>query len=247
MISLKESIDRRVLMEKLLLKHNISFSFFDAVNFATDKTGIIDKYDEKKTLRFKGYKLTHPEIGCFASHILLWKLCVELDEPIFILEDNIAFNGKLDKYIAFASKHIDQLGVIKFGSIFTRKYYLVKAIDDQISIIKYKNGACGTSSYIITPRIAQRYIDMSKTFYLPVDDFIDEEFETDTAVYTFFPNLISRSLTSSTIGKRKIKGPNQKMLSRVIIESNRVKKKIEQEKFNIKFKYNLLAKDEFGN
>lgn len=41
------------------------------------------------TLRRKGYQLKTSEVACFASHYELWVRCVELDEPIVILEDNV--------------------------------------------------------------------------------------------------------------------------------------------------------------
>ena len=28
------------------------------------------------------------EIGCYASHLMLWRRCVEMDQPIVILEDD---------------------------------------------------------------------------------------------------------------------------------------------------------------
>lgn len=39
------------------------------------------------------------EKACFASHLSLWKKCLELDEPIFILEDDITFNEHFAKFI----------------------------------------------------------------------------------------------------------------------------------------------------
>ncbi len=36
---------------------------------------------------------SHSEMGCFASHYLLWKKCVELGEPIMILEDDVKFHA----------------------------------------------------------------------------------------------------------------------------------------------------------
>ena len=39
----------------------------------------------------KPWPMTLAEMGCFASHYLLWKKCVDLDEPIMVLEDDIEF------------------------------------------------------------------------------------------------------------------------------------------------------------
>lgn len=32
--------------------------------------------------------ITHGEVGCFLSHFELWKKCIEINEPIVVLEDD---------------------------------------------------------------------------------------------------------------------------------------------------------------
>ncbi|TOK94512.1 glycosyl transferase, partial [Vibrio parahaemolyticus] len=75
---------------------------------------------------------------------------------------------------------------------------------------KYKlianlKGACGTSAYAITPTTAERYLKQIDGFFEPVDDFMDNEWRTNQTIYSYFPPLVSRSNTASTIGKRKVK------------------------------------------
>ena len=61
----------------------------------------------------KPKSMTLAEMGCFASHFMLWKKCVNLDEPIMVLEDdvkllasipalrfhNFVYLGRLPKYV----------------------------------------------------------------------------------------------------------------------------------------------------
>ncbi len=78
-INLKESIERREQMNNVLT--SVSFEFFDAENIKSNpKHDIYRIYDAAKSLKFKGYQLTLPELGCWASHIALWRHCVMLQE-----------------------------------------------------------------------------------------------------------------------------------------------------------------------
>ena len=65
----------------------------------------IDKHHSEKFFRNHDLTWSYPrqckkreltlraEMGCFASHYLLWKKCVELDEPIMVLEDDVKFHA----------------------------------------------------------------------------------------------------------------------------------------------------------
>ncbi len=52
-----------------------------------------------KTWCWCGKQLTNGELACYASHYLLWQKCIELNEPIVILEDDICFNPNFDEGI----------------------------------------------------------------------------------------------------------------------------------------------------
>ena len=233
-ISLEESHERRKRVEKLLLEQGVTFLFFDAVNIKTTKIEQYPHYNAVKTLQKKGYKLTNPEIGCYLSHYKAWQNCIELNEPIFVLEDNIKICTDLTEYLAFAQKNIQTLGIIKLGSYFTKRWSKVCAVNNDINLVKYNKGGSGASSYMITPLVAQRYVSLSTEFYLAVDDFMDMEYRTNIPLFTLSPNVIARSTVQSTIGSRKIKG-KLTIRKKLHIELGRVAHQIKRERFNLKF------------
>lgn len=61
------------------------YKFFDAVNGTTGKVELPDK-DIVKLLKVTNTGMTPTEVACFISHFLLWVHCVEIDQPIVILE-----------------------------------------------------------------------------------------------------------------------------------------------------------------
>lgn len=50
------------------------------------------------------------ELGCYASHYLMWQKCVEINEPIIILEDDIKISPMLVEYLADIKHEVSSFG-----------------------------------------------------------------------------------------------------------------------------------------
>ncbi|AZL52160.1 glycosyltransferase family 25 protein [Helicobacter pylori] len=105
-ISLKES-QRRLDAEKLVLESNEKFKgrcvfqIFDAISPKhQDFEKLLEELCDAQSLlqsdwyhSYDGDGLTLPELGCYLSHYLLWKECVKLNQPVVILEDDVALES----------------------------------------------------------------------------------------------------------------------------------------------------------
>ncbi|WP_120887936.1 glycosyltransferase family 25 protein [Helicobacter pylori] len=106
-ISLKES-QRRLDTEKLVLESNEKFKgrcvfqIFDAISPKHEdfEKFIQELYDAQSMLKSDWYhsdwccgELLPQEFGCYLSHYLLWKECVKLNQPVVILEDDVALES----------------------------------------------------------------------------------------------------------------------------------------------------------
>ncbi|MGL2687685.1 glycosyltransferase family 25 protein [Helicobacter pylori] len=106
-ISLKES-QRRLDTEKLVLESNEKFKgrcvfqIFDAIspNHQDFEKFIQELYDAQSMLKSDWFhsdwccgELLPQEFGCYLSHYLLWKECVKLNQPVVILEDDVALES----------------------------------------------------------------------------------------------------------------------------------------------------------
>ena len=123
--------------EQLLQKHNLI------------------PFKSKDVLR----RYTNGVKGCFLSHFLLWQKCIELNEPIGVLEYDALFVGpitpELLKYEDFlhlsgALLEADSQDLIKLNPVgkLTIKYNSIK-----------KNFLIGTHAYILSPTGAKKLID----------------------------------------------------------------------------------------
>ncbi len=103
-ISLKES-QRRLDTEKFVLESNEKFKgrcvfqIFDAISPKHEdfEKFVQELYDAQSMLKSDWFhsdycyqELLPREFGCYLSHYLLWKECVKTDQPVVILEDDVA-------------------------------------------------------------------------------------------------------------------------------------------------------------
>ncbi|NHA79715.1 glycosyltransferase family 25 protein [Helicobacter pylori] len=106
-ISLKES-QRRLDTEKLVLESNETFKgrcvfqIFDAIGPKHEdfEKFIQELYDSSSLLKSDWFhsdycyqELLPQEFGCYLSHYLLWKECVKTNQPVVILEDDVALES----------------------------------------------------------------------------------------------------------------------------------------------------------
>ena len=94
-INLKKSVDRKKHMEKVLSELPIKVEFVEAIDGKElSDEEIFQVYDEacKKNL---SVSLTKGEIGCFLSHIKVWKKIKKQKlKEVFIMEDDIVIKDK---------------------------------------------------------------------------------------------------------------------------------------------------------
>ncbi|GAA8802841.1 hypothetical protein DUHN26_08970 [Helicobacter pylori] len=106
-ISLKES-QRRLDTEKLVLESNEKFKgrcvfqIFDAISpkHQDFEKFVQELYDVQSMLKSDWFhsdycyqELLPREFGCYLSHYFLWKECVKTDQPVIILEDDVALES----------------------------------------------------------------------------------------------------------------------------------------------------------
>ncbi|WQT28352.1 glycosyltransferase family 25 protein [Helicobacter pylori] len=106
-ISLKES-QRRLDTEKLVLESNEKFKgrcvfqIFDAISpkHQDFEKFVQELYDSSSLLKSDWFhsdycyqELLPQEFGCYLSHYFLWKECVKTNQPVVILEDDVALES----------------------------------------------------------------------------------------------------------------------------------------------------------
>lgn len=119
----------------------------------------------KETSTFPGL------IGCFDSHYRLWKKCVQLNEPIFIWEDDARVFRKF-----YPVEWEDVLSVACSHQKKMRKYwqYLLESTGTPEAADYFQASMPGNAGYLIKPHAAKKLVDEYKNSFLPADNAINQ-------------------------------------------------------------------------
>jgi GR25 family glycosyltransferase involved in LPS biosynthesis len=163
--------------------HNVKNEFEIERFDATHSKNVIDQFKKlfvdwtwpwigqqlcfKTGLTMSAYQTQDPNkrVACFMSHHRLWTKCVELDEPILVLEHDAVFTEKLPKDIDLGNYNIVGINDPRGATRKSREFYnnVVHGKDGIVSIPKIDawnvpQGLAGNSAYIITPQGAKDLI-----------------------------------------------------------------------------------------
>ncbi|MBV6274121.1 glycosyltransferase family 25 protein [Alcaligenaceae bacterium CGII-47] len=181
-ISLREAHDRRAFMHEQMQSLGLAYTFFDAVHGTQNPDhALFKKYNDARRLRLRGTgsSLRLSQLGCFASHYLMWERCVQGGEPIIVLEDDALLTPLFMSFYAHAGQFAQHYGLVWLQP--SRKVQnqagLVLEQIGPFTVKKFAKGFSGTTGYLITPRAAQALLDYAAEWVYPVDNTMDRFYE----------------------------------------------------------------------
>ena len=187
---------RREAMARQLDAAGLDWSFFDALIEPPD--GL--PYDPKAARRRHGRTLTPGELGCFASHVALWRTIADggAGDVLLVLEDDLlldpVFFSRMDEAVAaFAPYDYLRLyakvpaGVCREAAFLNRH------------IARYSGRAYGTQGYFLSSRGAMKFLKSIKRVVRPIDDEMDRFWAHGLPIRSVFPAPIIEVDHGSTI------------------------------------------------
>ena len=196
-ISLKESLDRRALVEQNMASLQLPWRFMDACSHQSESKITVD-YDEQ--LKRFGRQLTPGEIGVFKSHMLA---LAEFDhDPSFnwliVLEDDVWIDTDFDyKGLANFLESLD----IGYLRLFCRQWMKAKHFRwfNERQILRLSTDPYGMQGYIISRQEAIKFRNSVKLIVRPIDDEIGRFWENGLKIFMIFPFPISERAIPSTL------------------------------------------------
>lgn len=233
LISLPDSHERRTAATAQFAETGLTFEFFDGINGATATSPLFESTNENLYLLNSGRLPSAGEIGCHASHRAIWEYCVELNEPIIVLEDDAKIEKNFSRAADQVSKLIDEYGFIRLQHL--RDAPKVKVADaGEFKLYyckKYPHGAVG---YAINPKTAKAFVLHSKTLTAPADKFIKNFWVHGQSMYCLLPESItpgSLNEDSTISGRNKIKSSLSLQIKRTVFKLSSA---IRRSLFNLK-------------
>jgi len=221
-ISLTDASRRRASAVDQFKQIGLEFEFFDAV----ECVGCTSEYFNDINRRlYRLNTLRDPlpgEIGCYASHLALWRICVAMNQPIEILEDDFQLAAGFSEAIREIETLTNTYGFIRLQSIERGRKPLKKLRPAAYELFSYKGRKLLYVSdvplcmlaYAISPAAASSLLKASATLIAPVDKFLQQTWVHMTPIYALDPAVVALSshAESSTIGTRPRKSLNPGLL-----------------------------------
>ena len=227
-ISLRTAEVRRAEAIEQMAKYGVQFKFFDAIEGAAGHSDWFSGIDHRLfAINTRRHDPTPGEIGCYASHVSLWKWAVDHDQPVIILEDDFQLEPDFPKVIDNLKPLVDQFGFIRLQSMHGPRALLKRLRPaawevlrrDGLSVHYLSDPPLYALAYAISPEAARTLTRASATLFAPVDKFIQQTWIHETPIYALNPAVVSMSPQAehSTIGGRRNKSINPYvLLNRVI-------------------------------
>jgi len=132
------------------------------------------KHDFASGLYLTPYRTNKPaaRIACFLSHYDLWKKCIQLDQPIMILEHDAIFIRNIEPEKLLDTKYDiiginDPRGATRKSQLFHEKIQAGKKEIQrapEIDEVSVPQGIAGNSAYIIKPSGAKKLLSLVNEF-----------------------------------------------------------------------------------
>ena len=169
-------------------------SFFKAI---TPEDNPIEIF-EKENLPVKAfdtdtrYSRLEPAMCCFLSHRELWKISIEKNQTILVLEHDAVFKNKVPGEVSFYD--FVNLGKPSYGK------YRLPQNEGMYDLFSKPGGYLpGTHAYILTPRAAGELLNYSKIKPAPADLFLNKN--TFPWIKEYYPWPIEADDSFTTVQK----------------------------------------------
>jgi glycosyl transferase family 25 len=195
-ISLPDAVERRERVARQLGELGLAFEFFDAMR---GEQVMAERYfercDEEEWLLNTGHPMSLGEVGCFASHRSMWQKCIELDEPLMIMEDDFqllpGFAGAVEK----VAENISDRGFIRLQTETRARKQRVAVLGDY-TLWRYTKVPHSCMCNSMTPEVARNLVEQTRAIYEPVDVFIKKFWVHGQPIYGLTPYSVTESALS---------------------------------------------------
>lgn len=183
---------------------------FSAIDGRAINHPLFEMYDEEYRVRRKGTPLSLGQLGCFASHYLVWQRCVELGEPVIVLEDDVTLiESCFREFLQQAPRLGEDIECVR---LFRNRVKHCKSISmfelGALSFVKYTKGPMSGMGYYLTPAGAKKFLAGADKWFLAVDMYMDRFWSNKVECIGVSPECITHEhLFDSIIGYDRNKKP----------------------------------------
>lgn len=195
-------------MESQIAALGLEFEVVDAVlGKGLEASALARLVDTDANQRRFFRPLTPGEIGCYASHVVCWRMLVERGWPhALILEDDLRLTDRLPRLLAQIPRLSPGWDIVKLIGRGRDRRRSSRPLAPDLELISYRRIPSLTGAYLVSAGGAAKLLRRVPPFARPIDVDLRHAWEADINVLGISPYPVERSQASaddSTIGIRR--------------------------------------------
>ena len=224
-INLERSSDRRASIAAQLDKLDIDFEIFPASDGARLSQNELAQYDEKCVIDQIARPMSPSEVGCYLSHVRIWKKIVEENIPwAVVLEDDVDIHDDLAGILSAVNKIPFKWDFIRLAGLGPTPSLRLYDLNHKFELTVLLQGASGTQASCISRAGAQKLLDHATPLIRgTIDDHvIDNCWTIGLRILAVQPYPISenkRFISSIETERRKIFQENRRKPEKMTLRS----------------------------
>lgn len=195
-VNLAGSAERRESMRRQADALGLQLRFFEAVN-GRQPHPLFAHVNADKRLARKGRPFRPGEIGCWASHYLLWQQCVDSKRPMIVLEDDIVIEADFSRLLQALPGLPAEIGYFRLHASDDASREWLRFGDQALH--RYWQSPMRTLGYYLAPSAAERFLSHAQEWTLPVDDYMDLAWLHGVECLGVKPGVVRDAVFASTI------------------------------------------------
>jgi glycosyl transferase family 25 len=173
-INLARSRDRRELIEASFARLGLGFEFFAGIDAGRGEHMGFSQYNETAARSDFNRPLSAGEIGCFASHYLLWQRCMESGEPLVIMEDDVVIDDGFVRALETATELLPAFSLVRLGILQEGAGTApILPLPSGFELVSLGTDSWGAQCYILSDFAAKALFEHAAIWSLPVDNYLE--------------------------------------------------------------------------
>ncbi|MDP3861768.1 MAG: glycosyltransferase family 25 protein [Phaeovulum sp.] len=202
LINLPRAIARRETMQGQLDATGITYSIIDGVDGNAEAAGIAQHVDEAAFMRNTGRRILWGGIGCYLSHLQVWRAFLATDKPVaLVIEDDAVLHDDFCEAVTLALQVLPLWDILKLSRGMAA-LPIRQGFVGRYALNAYLGPTTGTSAYLINRATAEQLLQKMLPITRPTDHELGRFFAHDFRLLGMepFPSHPDRSLESLITG-----------------------------------------------
>ena len=170
-ISLARANQRRIRVASEFERFGLDYAIYEGIDGELSSKELLANFDLRAWSRNMGGPLSLGHLGCYMSHVELWRQVANGDDEIaLICEDDVIFSSKFPEALVSALAMQSQWDIVRFSCV-RAKGKLLQDVSGEFSLNAYWGPFTGNGCYLIKRAVAAQLADS----FLPIRRAHDHE------------------------------------------------------------------------